>query len=172
MNVLKKHLLFLGFLLGISAIVLAVPVLAGDTAVIDVNVSTKLISLTVTPTSIDYGVLSENVESSLSDEIQITNDGNVNEDFSIKGADATTSDGGGNTWTLSSSNSGTNNYVHEYFEPPYSSSTAMTSSYQEFESGVVPSDKRRIKLRLTTPETNTVIGDYTTTVTVQATEAD
>jgi len=174
---LGERLVFLGFLLGVSLLVLTVPAFAGNPAVIDVTVSTELISLSVTPTSVDYGTLGLGVESDLSDELQISNNGTVNEDFRIKGANASTPPGcsGGecSNWRLWSSNVADSDYIHKWVVPPYGDGNkfVMTLDYQAAFSGVIPSNSEHMKLQLTTPQRSAGMGTYETTVTVQATVA-
>lgn len=93
-------------ILGIVGMVVGVAVQA-DTAPISATVTVKLISVTVDPTSVNYGTLAFG-DSAISSTFTATNEGNIDEAFEIKGADATFN---GGSWTLAGT-SDTNQFRH------------------------------------------------------------
>lgn len=109
---MKKFLAGLGILSLVLA--LAAPVLAAEAGPITATVTAKKIAVSIDPTSVDYGVLdftdSQN-SGALSPSVTFTatNDGNVNEVFNVRGADATFT---GGSWTLVTAISTTDQFRH------------------------------------------------------------
>ncbi len=120
------------------------PVWAATTGTINVTVSPKLISLSVDPTSYNYGFLdiSETAETTIT--FDVLNNGTVDEDFDIKGIDTV-------NWNLSGS-VGATNYMHEWKE--------VLGGYAALTTGNVPAatlvgatTSESFKFRLSTPST-------------------
>ena len=84
------------------------PVWAATTGTINVTVTPKLISLSVTPSTYDYGTLGLSATMETTTTFSVENDGTVAEDFDIKGFD--TAD-----WTLSGA-AGAYSYAHDWKE--------------------------------------------------------
>ncbi len=132
------------------------------------------VSVSVSDGIVAYGTMAENTSKStldLTDTQTATNDGDVTEDFNIKGQDAT---GGGCTWTLASTN-GSDQYVHEFCNDtdldcssPPTNYTALTTSYQVLDTGIAASGTVDFQLYLTTPNPSSCYGEQSVDVTVQA----
>lgn len=138
--------------------------------------SSAVISVTVSDGNVAYGILPTNTsKTTLPDELNdaqtATNDGNVTENFNIKGMDAA---GGGCTWILSSTN-GSNRYVHQFCNDndfdcsnPPTNYTALTTTYQTLDTGIPVNGSVQIQLRLTTPTSSSCYGQQSVNVTIQA----
>jgi hypothetical protein len=134
------------------------------------------VSVSVSDGTVDYGIMPANTSKStlpgeLNDMQTATNDGNVTENFNIKGQDAT---GGGCTWTLASTN-GTDQYVHQFCNntdydcsSPPTNYTALTTTYQTLKTSIPVSGTVQIQLRLTTPTSSSCFGQQSVNVTIQA----
>jgi len=99
--------------LGVVGMVIGAAVLGATEATITATVTVQNISLSVSDGSIAYGVLPTGYSKStcdLNDTQTVTNDGNVAEDFNIKGKDS-------ENWTLADT-AGTNQYVHKFATSP------------------------------------------------------
>lgn len=131
---------------------------------------TAVISVTVEDGVVSYGTIPTNTSKStcsseLNDAQIVTNNGNVAEDFLIKGADS-------DNWTLGSS-VGANQYVHQFRSgscSSFSAGTALTTSDQAFSSNVAVSGTVTLNLQLTTPNSTSSYSQQTTSVTVTATQ--
>lgn len=84
-------------------------VLAATTATVTATVTAQNVAVSISDGSVAYGTLSLNASSGTngSDTQTVTNDGNVAEDFTIKGQDSA-------TWTLDSVNSTQDHYIHMF----------------------------------------------------------
>ncbi len=134
------------------------------------TVTTKIISVTVDTSSYDYGVTGLN-QSKQSAEITATNNGNITENFNIRGANATIS--GGTPWTLSTSGVGADQYMHKFGLPTYTTFTALSTDNQQMVTGVETATgaslgQRKFKLELWTPTSTSSQGQFSSMVTVQA----
>ncbi len=107
-------------MLTVVGALLAVPhaaVRAGaDEATVTGTVTIALISISIDPTTFNYGILVTNDEKRATaisgiDHIRVTNQGNMAVDLDIRGADATAN---GQTWTLSDTAIGEDRYMHEF----------------------------------------------------------
>jgi hypothetical protein len=135
-----------------------------------------VVSVSVSDGSVAYGIMPANTSKStlpgeLNDMQTATNDGNVTENFNIKGQNAI---GGGCTWTLASTN-GTDQYVHQFCNDtdydcssPPTNYTALTTSYQALDTGIPVGGTVQIQLRLTTPTSSSCFGQQSVDVTIQA----
>jgi hypothetical protein len=135
-----------------------------------------VVSVSVSDGNVAYGIMPANTSKStlpgeLNDMQTATNDGNVTENFNIKGQNAT---GGGCTWTLASTN-GTDQYVHQFCNDtdydcsnPPTNYTALTTSYQPLDTGIPVGGTVQIQLRLTTPTSSSCYGQQSVDVTIQA----
>jgi hypothetical protein len=144
--------------------------------VVDYIPAAANISVSVSDGVVTYGIMPENTsKSTLSGELNdmqtATNNGDVTENFNIKGMDAT---GGGCTWTLAASN-GSDQYVHQFCNDtdldcssPPTNYTALTTSYQTLDTGIAVSGTVDFQLRLTTPNPSSCYGEQTVNVTIQA----
>jgi len=143
---------------------------------IEVNYTSVNISVSISDGSIDYGIMPVNTSQTtlpgeLNDTQTATNNGNVTENFNIKGYDAT---GGGCTWTLASSN-GSDQYVHQFCNDtdldcssPPTNYTALTTTYQTLDTGIEVSGTVDFQLRITVPTESSCFGEQLVNVTIQA----
>jgi hypothetical protein len=161
--------LFLLFVLAILTIplVFARASYASTTATVAATVTVQNISVSVTDGTIDYGVLAVNSSAGTngSDTQAAQNDGNVAEDFNIKGQNSA-------NWTLDTANSTTDHYIHRFCASscasPPTSYTALTTNYQSLASNVSASGSQNVDLYITTPQTSSVFTQQSVDVTVQA----
>ena len=141
--------------LGVVGMVIGAAVLGASEATITATVTVQNISLSVADGSIAYGVLPVNTSKStcdLNDTQTVTNNGNVAEDFSIKGKNS-------ENWTLADT-AGENQYVHKFATsscPVTWGGTALTTSYQTMATNVATSSSVTLNLQITTP---TVTSSY------------
>jgi len=136
------------------------------------TVTVQNISLSVSDGSISYGTLAVGTSAttatgdgdSVDDTQTVTNDGNVTEDFNIKGQDT------GN-WTLENT-AGADQYVHEFCTSNCDSSptwTPLTTSYDTLAEDIAASSG--FDLRIQVPTSTAVYTSQSVDVTVQATAA-
>lgn len=161
--------LFILFILGLSGMLVAYStILAGNTATVNATVTVQNVSLSVSPGSVNYGILPSNTsKSTCSSELNraqtVTNDGNVTETFNIQGQNS------GN-WTLGAT-AGTDQYVHEFATSTcttWPGGTALTTSYQTMATGIAPNGTATLNLRITTPISSSVFTEQNVSVTLQA----
>jgi hypothetical protein len=152
--------------LGVVGMVIGAAVLGATEATITATVTVQNISLTVADGSIAYGVLPVNTSRDtcyLNDAQTVTNDGNVAEDFNIKGKDS-------ENWTLADT-AGTNQYVHKFATsscPVTWGGTALTTSYQTMATNVATSSSVTLNLQITTPTATNYYTQQDVSVMVQA----
>jgi len=140
-------------------------VFAANTAVVGATVTVQNISLTVTANStISYGTLAIGATkgtnaSDLNTTPIVQNNGNVTEDFAIKGQDAT---GSTQTWTLATT-AGSAQYYHKFCtatcNTPPTNYTALTTNNQTLATSKATSATQSFDLYLGTPTSG--VTDYT-----------
>jgi len=154
---------------GVALISTAMPGFAAPTGTVTATVTTQNISVAVTDGTISYGVLGTNatrstIAADLNDLQTATNDGNVAEDFNIRGQDSA-------GWTLTGA-AGVDQYVHRFCVAtcgtPPTNFTALTTSYQLLSNSEVVSGTQTFDLQINTPTTSTVSTQQSVDVTVQA----
>lgn len=143
---------------------------------LNLDVTTVTISVSVSDGVVSYGIMPANTSKStlpgeLNDMQTATNNGDVTENFNIKGQDAS---GGGCTWTLAGT-AGNNQYIHQFCNDtdldctsPPTNYTALTTNYQALDTGIVVSGTVDFQLRLTTPNPSSCYGQQLVEVTIQA----
>ena len=159
--------------------VVGVAVQGADTAPVSATVTPKNISVSVSPTSVNYGILALSTSNAsrttaTSSTFTATNNGNVTEKFDIRGTNAT----GDVTWTLNydPANTGTvgaNQYVHRYDEGSTftdGEAKALSTSYLTLKTGVGTGSNAQFVLEMNMPTGTTGYGEKSSTVTVLATE--
>ncbi len=166
-------------ILALVSLAIGVAVQAAGEVGVSATVTPRLLSVSVSPTSVAYGTVdipsTDNVPTG-DTIIAATNDGNDTAKFNIKGADAT---GDTITWTIVDGAPGgaaTYNYNHKFLDCGGDSGCSspaaannMTTSYEELEASVATTNSEYFKLRLSTPtETGGDFSEHSTTVTVQA----
>ncbi|GMX58425.1 MAG: hypothetical protein MCSN_0790 [Candidatus Microsyncoccus archaeolyticus] len=127
----------------------------------------KLISVSIDDGSIEYGVLDSNATAdTVSSQTQtVTNNGNVTEDFEIKGYNAT---GGGCTWTLVSGTPSTDQYKHEFSINSGTNWYYLGTSYQSLISSKEKGSNFDLDLKITMPTTSDCLDAQDVDVTVLA----
>ncbi len=154
------------------------PALAQSEVTISATVTVKNISIVLTDPGdpgILYGIvdLSEtNVAPSPDDLLIATNDGNVEEDFFIKGTDATGT--GEETWSLVKTTPANNTYNHKFGLAPggaLGTLAAFGTTNENFKADLAANGFAEFKLRLSTPTTTGTFGERSMDVIVIAVES-
>jgi len=161
---MKSLIAILG-ILGMVGLVVGPLAYAANTATVTATVTVQNISLTVSDGSITYGTIAQNSSKStcdLSDTQTVTNNGNVAETFNIKGQNSA-------NWTLAAT-AGSDQYVHKFATSscPWTSGTALTTSYQTMATNVAVNATTTLNLQITTPNPSTVYTQQSVDVTVEA----
>jgi hypothetical protein len=152
--------------LGAVGMVIGAAVLGATEATITATVTVQNISLSVSDGSIAYGVLPVNTSRDtcyLNDIQTVTNDGNVAEDFNIKGQNS-------QNWTLGSTPS-SEVYVHKFATsscPVTWGGTALTTSYQTMATNIPVNGSVILNLQITTPTATNYYTQQDVSVMVQA----
>lgn len=139
---------------------------AAGTATVTATVTVQSVSVTVSDGTVAYGTLAVNASAGTngSDTQTATNNGNVAEDFNIRGQNTA-------NWTLAGS-AGADQYAHRFCTATCASAptnyTALTTSYQSLGTGIAASGTRTFDLYLTTPTASTNFSQQSVDVTVQA----
>lgn len=141
----------------------------------EINFTAAVIAITITSDgSISYGTMPVNVSqdttsSGLNDTQVASNNGNVAEDFNIKGQNSA-------NWTLAGS-AGSEQYVHAFCTTGSGSPdpcdtgptwTSLTTSYQALGTNIATSGTKRFDLKITTPTATTATAQQSVDITVQA----
>ena len=162
-------------ILGLVGMVVGVAVQGADTGTVAATVTPRLLSVSVSPITVGYGVVDvpgvdkAPVTPTTDPVITATNDGNAAEKLNIKGANAT---GTSVLWTITTAAPGgspTYNYNHKFGVSPYSIFTAMDTNYATLVASVAQGGTQDFRLRLSTPtDAGADYSVHSTTVTVQA----
>ena len=166
---MKKILLV--SLISVFAVVCTLPTSASDPAEITATATPELISIKIAggyPSSVDYGVLDlgwANAAPTGDPVLRVENNGNVQEEFKIKGADATAE---GSTWELSDVQ-GSKKYVHKFgVGSSPSTYTALNKTGSTLVDDINPDSTQDFKLRIEMPSSTDSYEQHSTTVTVVA----
>lgn len=160
--------------LGVSG--LAVAMLAGSVALsassanVTATVTVQNISLTVSDGSVTYGTLAADTTQDtcsggghLNDAQTVTNNGNIAEDFNIKGVNTA-------SWTLAGT-AGSDQYVHSFANGACTTTftgTALTTSDQSLATNIAASGTATLNLQIHTPNPSTVFTEQSPNVTITA----
>jgi len=150
-----------------SLAILGTSAYAADSASVSATVTAQNVSLTVSDGSISYGTLALGGSKStidLTDTQTVTNNGNVTEDFDIKGSNSA-----GDVWTIVDADPGTDDYMHAFSINSGSDWTYMSEDYKALTTSVSPSSTTPLDLRITTPSSTSVFTEQTVSVTILAT---
>jgi len=164
---MKSLIAILG-ILGMVGLAIGPFVYAGSTATVTATVTVQNISLTVADGAVAYGTLAANTSKStctseLNDAQIITNDGNVAENFNVKGQNSA-------NWTLAAT-PGTDQYVHKFVTSTcstFTGGTTLTTSYQTAYTNVAVNATTTLNLQITTPNPSTVFTQQNVDVMLQA----
>ena len=127
-----------------------------------------VVSVSVSDGTVAYGTIGQNTTKStctseLNDAQTVTNDGNVTENFLIKGQNSA-------NWTLAAT-AGTDQYVHKFLNgtcSTFSGGTALTTTDQTFATGIAPSGTATLNLQITTPTATSYFTQQSVDVTITA----
>ena len=142
----------------------ALPALAaGHEGTVSATVTPQLVALSILDGEVNYGFLGANASQNtvtLVDTQVVTNDGNVVEDFNVRGQDST-------NWTLAAT-ADSEQYKHE-FTTTGTFGTALTTSNQSLDTDVAVNDTTNLDLKITTPTSTAATATHSVNVTVVAT---
>lgn len=146
---------------------------AAQEATVTATVTIQNISVTVSDGTVAYGTMPINswkstLPGELNDMQTATNNGNVTENFNIKGQDSA-------SWTLASTQ-GENQYVHQFCNdtdydctnPPTNYTPLTSTSYQTLKENIPVNGTVDFQLRIGTPTATTDYTEQRVDVTVQA----
>lgn len=145
------------------------PVFAADTAAVTATVTAQNVSVTVSDGTVSYGTMATSstkstIAADLNDQQTATNNGNVTENFNIRGQNS-------GAWTLAGT-AGSDSYTHKFCTAtcgtPPTNFTALTTNYQTLASGVTASGTQVFDLQLGTPTSTATYTQQSVDVTVQA----
>jgi len=168
-----KKLLFAAISVLAISLIMAIGqyVMAAATSTVGATVTVQNISVTVTDGTVAYGALGLNATSSTRSPVDLqsaVNNGNVNEQFNVKGMNAT---GSTQTWTLAAT-AGSAQYIHGFCTTgctaPPTGYTALTTSYATLAASVAATATSTFDLYINTPTATTDYTVHTADVTVQA----
>lgn len=166
-----KKILFLTIGVLATALIIGQYALAATTGTVGATVTVQNVSVSVTDGTVAYGSMALNATASTRSPVDLqtaTNNGNVTEQFNIKGMDAT---GSTQTWVLAAT-AGSAQYIHGFCvatcTTPPTSYTALTTSYATLAASVVASGTQTFDLYINTPTATTDYTQHTADVTVQA----
>ncbi len=154
-------------LAGFVGLFVAVGVSAANSGNVNATVTAKNVALTVTSGTVSYGTIDLSGSAStvtLGASQTVTNTGNVNEDFTIKGYDTT---GTGVAWTLAAT-IGADQYKHEFSTSATFPGTALTTGYQSMSTAVASLATKTLDLKIYTPSSTSDYNQKTAQVTVMA----
>ena len=141
------------------------PALATHTgeSTVSATVTPAVLSVTATPTSVDYDVVELTIQDNLPDPATFTatNNGSITENIEIRGAN--TAD-----WTLVSTLPATDEYRHEASKDGFTTPIILTTSNQPLDTGITASSFVTVSLRLDAPTASTTAATQTAPVTVIA----
>jgi len=130
---------------------------------VSATVTPAVLSVTATPTSVDYDV----VELTSADNIPTpstftaTNNGSITENILIRGANTT-------NWALVSGVPATDQYRHEFSKDGFTTPVILTTSNQTLQTSVAVNGTVTVSLRLDAPSASTTAATQTAPVTVIA----
>ncbi len=140
---------------------------AANSATVTATVTVQNVSVTVADGVVSYGVLGSNSSAgtNASDTQTATNNGNIAEDFVIKGQNTA-------NWTLGAT-AASDQYIHRFCTATCGSAptnyTALTTNNQTLATNVAASGTQTFDLHITTPNPSTVFTQQSVDVIVTAT---
>ncbi len=167
-----RELITIVLLTALTGMMVGLSGLAADTATVTATVTVQNVSVSVSDGTVPYGTMAVNTWKSTlpaeaNDMQTATNDGNVTENFNIKGQNSA-------NWTLASS-PGSEQYTHQFCNDtdndcttPPTNYTALTTSYQTLDTGIATSGTVDFQLRLGTPTATSYYTQQSVDVQVQA----
>lgn len=171
---MKKKLLVLGVVVALLAAA-TVPAFADDQQAVTCTVTARLISISVTPPGVDYGVMDfetnkSSAEAPVSVTFTATNMGTVAEDFWAKGADAKINDTP--AWTIVNNTIGTNQYMHSVtgVTPAIAELKLLTTeqTWAAGASGIAPAGTQTFTTKIYMPAADSAPGNASAIITIIA----
>ena len=152
--------------IGASALLAAtaLPALAVEEDTVTATVTPQLIAVSILDGDVDYGFLGANASKDTLTPVDtqvISNDGNVAQDFDVKGQNSA-------SWTLAAT-VGAEQYKHEFSNSGSFPGTALTLTNQSLATDVGTSSSTNLDLKITTPTSTTADVAQSVDVTVVAT---
>lgn len=138
------------------------PVFAGGSAGVAVTVTAKNISISVSPANYNYGALALGTTTETASTFTASNDGNVTENFFIRGANTA-------NWTLATL-PGTNQYEHDWKQGAGGYLALTTANQAAGGSVAAGSNLANYKFQIHMPTSSATYAQQSTTVTFVATE--
>lgn len=161
-----SNLLLLSLIPVLVSVMIGTGIKAANTGTVSANVTAQNVSLSVSPGNVTYGTLGLGTSQdtcALTQSQTVTNDGNVDENFNIKGQDST-------AWTLAGS-SGNDTYRHQFYTDGTCATPDgdLTTSYQNLDyTPVAPDGTTDLDLEITVPDPSSSDTQQDVSVTVQA----
>ncbi len=162
---MKKILLAL--LTSAFVVAFVLPVFAGPEESLQVQVTPTLVSVVISPASIDFGTLALDQESQHPSSISVTNNGSVVADMDIKGSDAAYDV---NTWALSDVDNGSDRFMLKTSKDGFANITNLSSTYKDYTDSLTVGTNRDFRLRILMPTSTSAYGEYTANIYVLATQ--
>ena len=142
---------------------------AATTGLVTATVTAQNVSVSVADGTVTYGTVAlsgtrDTTSSGVNDSQTATNDGNVAEDLTIKGADTT-------AWTISGTAIGANVYMHKFCTATCDTTptwTPLTTSYQSLATNVAAAGTSTFDLQLLAPSSSASYTAQSVDVTVMA----
>ena len=156
------------------AIIAALAALGGSPALathspestVSATVTPAVLSVTVDPTSVDYGTVELDTADNVPDPptFLATNNGGITENIEIRGANTTPS----GAWALVSGVPATDQYRHEASRDAFTTPIILTTLNQTLDTGVLVNGTVTVSLRLDAPTASSTAATQTAPVTVVA----
>jgi hypothetical protein len=131
------------------------------------------VSVSVSPSSVEYGIVALGTSQdtvTLNQQITVTNNGGITEDFSIKSSDATRV--GGTTWELVTGTPGANEFKHEFSTNGTDWTTMPADNdYATLANSIETDSDVTVYLRITMPSSTPDALEHTLVVTIMALES-
>ena len=152
----------------LAATAVSISIEAAQTSNVTATVTAQNISVAVTDGSVSYGTIATSstqstTTSGVNESQTATNDGNITEDFNVRGFDTA-------AWTLAGT-AGSEQYTHSFCTSNCDAAptwTAMTTSYQQIANDIAATNNQVFDLQIGTPTSTATYTQQTATVTVQA----
>ncbi len=153
-------------LLILTALLVSQQAIGASTSTVAATVTVQNIAVSVAPGSIVYGTLASNTTADTNPTYTqtVTNDGNIAEDFFIKGQNTA-------NWTLGATTA-SDQYIHKFCittcATPPTNYTALTTSNTLLAGSVAASGTQTFDLEITTPNPSTVFVQQSVDVIITA----
>jgi len=155
----------------LAMFVLALPVLAAPEESVEVRVTPSLVSVSLSESTLDFGAVGLDQEEEHPTAVVATNNGSVDEDLEIKGSDAEYSGTPSNTWALSDSDNGADQFMLKVSKDSgWTDVINLSNSYKDFQSNLAVDAGQSFRTKILMPTSTSVYGEHTARIYVLATE--